>query len=188
MNTVRSIIGRSCLLLGFWILAWPAGAQAPGTPGATSAARLAAAAAQEDRDLLEDMAHASLAGIEAGRLALEKSRNESVRRFAQQMIDDHQSALQALGPLARKKEVSLPTEPDFQHKSMAAALRLLTGNFFDRQFIRQVGIKDARRTVDHLQKMQTGVRDPEFKAYADQILPVVQGHLAQARELDRQLQ
>ena len=186
MNTARIATGLSCLLLGFWVVALPARAQTPSSPGTAATARLAVAAAEEDRELLEDMAHASLAGMEAGRLALEKSRNASVRQFAQQMIDDHQSALQALGPLARNKQMSLPTEADFQHKSIAAALRLLTGGFFDRQFIRQVGIKDTKRTIDLLQKMQSGRRDPEFKAYADPMLPVLQGHLAQARELDRQ--
>ncbi len=194
-------------LLGLAVLAsaTPAGAQGYGSPGTTggtgasgtagsgSASGSAGSAqrsqrgAEEDREMVDDLVHASLAEIETGRLALEKTQNPQVRSFAQQMIDDHTRALQELQQLGQKKQMTLPTETDFQHKAIATALRILSGDTFDRQYIRQVGVNDHRRTVDLLMKMQQTARDPELKAQAGKMLPVVQRHLAMAREMDQKM-
>jgi putative membrane protein len=159
------------------------GASAPSSPSQRSAAR----ATSEDHEMLEDLAHAHLAEIEASRIALDKTRNASVRSFAQQMIDEHGQALQELQQLGQKKQLSVPTETDFQHKAIAAALRLLSGDTFDRQYIRQVGVNDHRRSVDLLMKMQQSARDPELQAHAGKLLPGVQRHLAQAREMQQKM-
>ncbi len=144
-------------------------------------------AADEEREMFEDLVHASLAEIETGRLALDKTQNPQVRRFAQQMIEDHTQALQEMQQLGQKKQMSVPTETDFQHKAIATALRLLTGETFDKQYIRQVGVNDHRRTVDLLTRMQQSARDPELQAHAGKMLPIVQRHLAMAREMHQQM-
>lgn len=172
------------LALGLATPVWPqsTGASAPAASSAS-----ATRASSEDHDMLEDLAHAHLAEVEASRLALDKTRNTQVRSFAQQMIDEHGKALQELQQLGQKKQLSLPTETDFQHKAIATALRLLSGDTFDKQYIRQVGIKDHRRSVDLLTKMQQSARDAELQALAGRQLPAVQRHLAQARELEQKL-
>lgn len=137
--------------------------------------------------MLEDLAHANLAEVAASRLALEKSQNTQVRTFAQQMIDDHQKAYQELQQLGQAKQMTVPNETDFQHKAIATALRLLSGELFDKQYLRQVGVNDHRRTVDLLQKIQAGAFDAELKSYAAKLLPVVQRHLQQARQMEQQM-
>lgn len=159
------------------------GASAP----SPSSQRAANRATSEDHEMLEDLAHAHLAEIEASRLALDKTRSTQVRSFAQQMLDEHGQALKELQQLGQTKQLSVPSETDFQHKAIAAALRLLSGDTFDRQYIRQVGVNDHRRSVDLLMKMQQSARDPELKAHAGKLLPVVQRHLAQARELQQKM-
>ena len=142
--------------------------------------------AEEARETMEDLAHASLAEIDISRTALEKSQNAQVKSFAQQMIDDHTQALQELQQLGQKKQLTLPTETDFQHKAIGTALRLLSGATYDKQYIKQVGINDHRRTVDLLQKAQRST-DADLKAHAGKMLPIVQRHLSQARDLERQM-
>lgn len=164
------------------------GSAGTGTPSSTGVRPSAGSTvAHEDREMAEDLAHASLAEIDAGKLALEKTQNAQVRSFAQQMIDDHTKALQELQQLAQKKQMPVPAETDFQHKAIGTALRLLSGDTFDKQYIRQVGINDHRRTVDLLMKMQQTARDPELKAHASKMLPIVQRHLAMAREMDQKM-
>ncbi len=159
-------------------------AQAPATgTSSTATARLSA----DEREWMEDLAHANLAVIDTGRLALDKSQNTRVRSFAQQMVDEHQRAQQELQQLAQQKQIALPSEADFQHKAIATALRLLSGELFDKQYIRQAGVNDHRRSVDLLQKVQRSAQDPELKALAGQLLPTVQRHLEMAREMDRQM-
>lgn len=160
-------------------------AAAPGSASAPSSSQRALRSVSEDREMFEDLVHASLAEIEAGRLALDKTQNPQVRSFAQQMLDEHSRALQQLQQLGQKKQFNVPTEADFQHKAIVTALRMLSGEAFDRQYIRQAGVRDHRRAVDLLRKMEQTARDPDMKAHAGQALPGVQRHLAMARELDQ---
>lgn len=143
--------------------------------------------AEQAREIIEDLAHAQLAEVESARQALDKTKNAQVRSFAQQMIDEHQKAYEELQQLGRSKQFTVPKETGFQHKAIATALRLLSGDFFDRQYIRQVGINDHRRAVDLLMKLQQTSTDSELKAYAARQLPIVERHLAMARDLDRQM-
>jgi len=167
-------------------LALPAWSQST-SGGAPSASSPATRTTGEYQEMLEDLAHAHLAAIETGRLALEKTRNTQVRSYAQQMIDDHGKALQELQQLGQEKRLSLPRETDFQHKAIAAALRLLSGETFDKQYIRQAGIRDHRRTVDLLMKLQQTSQDAPSKAYAAKQLPIVERHLGLAREMDQKM-
>ncbi len=158
-----------------------------GTASTPAGAARQERSAEQEREMMEELAHAQLASVETGRLALEKTKNAQVRSFAQQMIEDHQKAYEELQQLGRSKPVTVPKDTSFQHKAIATALRLLSGDFFDRQYIRQVGINDHRRAVDLLMKMQQISTDSELKAYAARQLPIVERHLAMARELERQM-
>lgn len=194
---LRLLVATTLLALMLPACAQTGSASGAGTSGATtsgsggvaggSASQRSSRAADEERDMFEDLVHASLAEIETGRLALDKTQNPQVRSFAQQMIDDHTKALQEMQQLGQKKQMTVPSETDFQHKAIATALRLLTGEAFDKQYIRQVGVNDHRRTVDLLTRMQQTARDPELKAHAAKMLPIVQRHLAMAREMDQKM-
>jgi putative membrane protein len=173
-------------------------AQGSGSMGAAPASRSATSnntanttagsrVTEDDREMMQDLAHANLAEIETGRLAVEKAQNAEVKKFAQQMIDDHSKSLQELQRVAQAKGVELPKETDFAHKAMATALKALTGGFFDKQYMQHAGVGDHRRTVDLLQKVQQNARDQELKAYASKTLPAVQRHLTMARELEKKV-
>lgn len=150
-----------------------------GTASATAASKVSKA----DLELMEDITHANLAEIQTGKLALEKSSNEQVRKFAQQMIDDHTKAHQELQKLASPKGVTLPTDTDPQHKVIATALKALSGDTFDRQYMSQVGVADHKRTHELLEKTQQTATDPELKAYAKKTMPVVHQHLTTAQQI-----
>src|SRR5216110_2197491 len=60
--------------------------------------------------------------VALGNLALQKSQNEQVRSFAQQIVTDHTSANQELTALAASKNVTLPTDIDTKHRSMVDKL------------------------------------------------------------------
>jgi putative membrane protein len=125
-----------------------AGDKKTSTASATAASKVTKA----DQELMEDITHANLAEIQTGKMALEKSNNDQVRKFAQKMIDDHTKAHQELQKLAASKGVTLPTDTDPQHKVIATALKVLSGDTFDRQYMSQVGVADHKRTHELLEK------------------------------------
>lgn len=164
----------------------PAGSGSPGSGAGTSSGTAASSLTEEDREMIKDLAEANIAEIDTGRLALSKTQNPRVREYAQKMIDDHGSAQQELQQMAQAKGMTLPQETDLAHRTVSGALRLLSGDTFDSQYINRVGIDDHQRTVELLQKAQGQARDTELRALAGRMLPVVQGHLDVARQISQQ--
>jgi putative membrane protein len=138
---------------------------------------------KKDREFMEDIAHGNLAEIDTGKLALEKSSNEQVKKFAQMMIDDHGKAQNELQQLAGKKGVTLPRETDLQHKTIATGLKALSGNTFDNQYIARVGVGDHERTQKLLLKVQKDAQDADLKAYAAKTIKAVEHHLSMAETM-----
>ena len=136
-----------------------------------------------DQTLLRDIAQANLAEIENGKIALDKSKDEQVRMFAQQMVNDHGTAMKDVEQLAQAKGMSLPDDPDVKHKTMALALKAMSGDTFDKQYMSQAGVGDHRRTHDRLQKTQRQAKDADLKALATKMIPVVLGHLTKAQQI-----
>ena len=99
-------------------------ADAPATSPATPVTPATPSVNNDDRDIMQDLAHAHHAELESARLALEKSKSERVRQFAQQMIDDHSQAQIDLQQLAQLKGVKLPQEANLAHKALSTAMRL----------------------------------------------------------------
>ena len=139
--------------------------------------------AREDSRMLADLAHANIAEIETGKLALEKSQNDQVKKFAQQMIDDHGAALKEMQTLAQSKGMTMPDGTDMKHKAVATALRVLTGDTFDRQYVSRAGVNAHQDTLKLLQKAQKEGKDADVKALAAKMIPAVQRHLDMARQM-----
>ncbi|MDB5939181.1 MAG: hypothetical protein JWP77_1545 [Polaromonas sp.] len=161
-----------------------AGVTSSGAPRAagSSASGTGAMVSRDDSKMMADLAQANIAEIETGKMALEKSQNDQVKKFAQHMIDDHTSALKELQTVASAKGVTLPDDTDLKHKTMATALKAMTGNSFDNQYMKRVGVGDHQATIELLQKAQKNAKDPELKAMATKMLPTVREHLKMAQQ------
>jgi putative membrane protein len=138
---------------------------------------------RSDRKMLQDLAQGNMAEIDAGKMALEKSQNAEVKKFAQQMVDEHGSALADVQALARAKNVTLPDGAGAMAKTKAIALKALSGNLFDKEYAKRAGVGDHESTVKLLQKMQKDGKDSDLKALAGKMLPTVEQHLEMARAL-----
>jgi len=149
--------------------------------GMTAGAGAATTLSKGDQSIVTGMAQANMAEVAAGKMALEKSQNADVKKFAQTMIDDHTKALNDVTELAKTKEVTLPSEPDAAHKAMAARLSKLSGDAFDKAYMKEAGVSDHTKVHAKLQKDQTAAKDPDVKALAAKMLPTVDAHLQTAK-------
>ena len=156
-----------------------------GQTGATASGAGATTLNTSDRKMLLSMAQATMAEIEAGRMAQTKSQSEQVKNFAQQMIDDHTKALEDVRQLAQAKNVTLPTDLDRTHKAKANKLQSLSGDAFDRAYLAQAGVADHKKNHDMLKRAQARARDPDLKALAARTLPVVDQHLSTVQQLHK---
>jgi putative membrane protein len=155
------------------------GAAAAGQTAASGSGKLSKA----DQKIVMDMARANMAEIEAGKLALSKSQDEHVKSFAQQMIDDHTKALTDVQTVAQARGVTLPTEPDAKHKAMATKMEKLSGDAFNREYMKQAGVSDHKMVLGMLKKDQTRAKDPDVKGLAGKMLPTVEQHLKAAQSM-----
>ncbi|KQV33818.1 DUF4142 domain-containing protein [Massilia sp. Root335] len=155
------------------------GASGAGQSAAGTGAKLSAS----DEKILKDMAMADMAEVEGGKLAQSKSQNGDVKSFAQQMIDDHTSNLNDVKALAQARGVTLPTEPDAKHKAMAAKLEKMSGDAFDKAYMKQAGVQDHKAVHAKLMAAAKKAKDPELKALVEKTEPVVAQHLKSAEQM-----
>lgn len=132
-------------------------------------------------------ARSDLSEIEMGKLVASKAANAEVKQFAQQMVADHTRTSGEMKPLAAKKNVTLPAEPDAAQKTMMDTLSKLSGAELDREYMRgQVAAHE--RAVNLFQSQADGGTDAEAKAFAAKHLPALKMHLDMARKINDKLQ
>ena len=64
---------------------------------------------QMDKKFVQGALQGGMAEVALGKLALEKSSNEDVKKFAQRMVDDHTKLGDDMKPVAEQLGVPMPT-------------------------------------------------------------------------------
>lgn len=136
-----------------------------------------------DSRFMRSAARAGMAEVESSKLALQKSSNQQVKTFAQQMVDDHSKANQELNSLASSKGLRLPTEPSLTQRAKMKLLSSSDGAKFDQRYSENMGVSAHQDTVKLFQKAANSADDAEVKAFASKTLPTLQHHLEMARAL-----
>lgn len=152
-----------------------------GTAGATAAGSVKMSKA--DSKGIMDMAMVNMAEIEMGKLAVSKSQNPEVKTYAQQMIDDHTKGLAEVQAVAQAKGVTLPTELDTKHKAMSNRLSKLSGEKFDREYMKVGGVASHKEAHALLKKNEKAAKDSDVKALATKMMPTVEQHLKAAQQM-----
>lgn len=124
--------------------------------------------------------------IMSAQLALQKSSNESVRQFAQQMINEHTAAEGQVAAMAPNKGITLP--PDLPPSKRAALdyLASFNGTDFDKAFMDKQAVAHTL-TMRKVRDMAERSHDPDVKALATQLQPTIDAHLAMAQQVNGQL-
>lgn len=125
-------------------------------------------------------AQGGMAEVELAKLALQKSTNADVKKFAQMMVTDHTKANDELKALATKKNVTLPTDIG-SHKTTLADLNGKTGAEFDKAYVEAM-VDDHETDVD-LFSDNTDNSDADIKAFTTKTLPTLQSHLKMIKDI-----
>ena len=64
-----------------------------------------------DKAFVKKALEGSMAEVEMGKLALQKSSDDQVKQFAQRMVDDHSKMVDQLKPVAEQMGVKVPDGP-----------------------------------------------------------------------------
>jgi len=140
---------------------------------------------ESPESFLSDAIQASRTEVEAGKAAGTKSKNADIKKFAQMMVTDHSKANSDIEALAKKKTFNLPTGLG-SNQSTFDKLNTLNGDDFDREFIDTM-VSDHQKVIDMFQKQSQNSADPDVKALAAKMLPVLQKHLDAAKDIQAKM-
>lgn len=181
-------IRRISMMLGALLLASLAStafAQSSGTQGSSesmSKTSMAKSGAGKDAAFMRHAAADSLAEIQMGHIALDKSSSAQVKELAQRIIDDHTKANDQLMSIAERQQVTLPTEPTPMQKQEADKLKAMSGAAFDQAYARAM-VKDHRKAIKMFGMESRKASDNDVKQFASATLPVLKTHLEMAEKL-----
>jgi len=168
------------VMLVVMALATAAGAQQSSTKANQSSSH----AVSGDSAFAMKAAQANMAEVELGKVALQKTNSDEVKKFAQMMVDDHSKALDELKSAATTKSITLPAAIDAEHKKLSDRLSKLNGAAFDREYM-QAMVEGHRKVAADLRKESQSGSDADLKAWAAKTLPTVEAHLKQAETVNR---
>ena len=153
---------------------------------ATILAVPAAAVQPGDQNFVLDAAQAGKTEVALGKIAARKSTNPEVKQLASTMISDHTKANDSLKRIATTNRIAIPSKFDAEHASLINKFSTLDGRDFDGKYVHQM-VSDHKRVLNDL-RAETTTDEPELKHWADRMLPIVEGHLKMAEDLDKALE
>ena len=136
-----------------------------------------------DQKFMMMAATGGMAEVEMARLALQKSSNDSVKQYAQKMIDDHTAAGEELKQVASMKSIMLPMQLDARQMAMMMKMQKLSGMEFDMMYVKESGVKAHQEMEKLFMKESMSGKDMDAKAFASKTLPTVRMHLQMARDM-----
>lgn len=140
------------------------------------------ASASQDQTFARQAALTSQTEMVLGRYAQDHATNPAVREFGRWMVTDHTLATTLLAPIAQSANLQLPNQLDQEHQEVVSRLTSLTGARFDHEYLQAQVQRHERAVTAFQQQIQSG-QNGALKTYAQNLLPAIQAHGEQAREL-----
>jgi len=127
-----------------------------------------------DKSFIKDATEGSQAEINYAKLALAKSKDPNVRKFAERMITDHSKLIVDMRPFTVKYDVKASGEPILDHAKYEE-LKMKSGTDFDRAYVEAM-VKDHNDDLNAFIKEENSTSDPELKATVAKGEKVVREH------------
>jgi putative membrane protein len=139
--------------------------------------------ARGDRKFIEQAAGSGMFEVQVSQLAASKATDANVKSYASMLVDHHTAANNELVKIANARGVELPAAPPRAMRKDVEKLGKKNGAEFDRDYVREVGIKAHEKDIKLFQGASKDVKDAELKAFVDKTLPQLREHLAAAQKL-----
>jgi putative membrane protein len=164
----------------------------------------------EVSDFVMKMAADGAAEVELGRLAAQRGVDKEVKRFGEDMANEHVRAGEDLKQIAGQLDIAITAQPDDEHRALIERLSKLSGKAFDNAYmdamvnghqevlaaLEQHGGERMRMTGGGGQTQSeqptatsgTAARGQQVVSeWAAKTLPVVQAHLTRAQQVHERL-
>lgn len=134
-----------------------------------------------DRQFASSAFGSNIAHVQAARLAAEKTLDDDVRAFAQEVQKDHTVASEELMKMAQTMKFDLPTAPLAVYKEDLQRLTMVTGPQHDRFYMDRFGIVAHEQTLALYEREVREGQDGELKRFAERRIPELREKLERAK-------
>lgn len=152
-----------------------AGAQ----PAAGSQQDQMAAMAKDPKQFLQQAYQNNQAQLQLGQLAQQKSRNQGLKQFAQNLVQNAQATDQKLTQLAQQKDAQLSKQLDAKHQAIIDRFSNMSANF-DQELQNQL-VSLNQKSVDFFQQASQQNTDNDIKSFAQNNLAALRQNLQSAQ-------
>ena len=135
-----------------------------------------------DRSFLHRTMERSLAQVEMGQLAAQKSLSDDVKRFGQMMTQIHDRLETQLEPIAQRLGVMEPKGPSKKEKMEIAKMQTLSGADFDTAFIKAM-LRAQQHDIKSFENEAQNGRDPATQQVAEKDEATLNRRLARLQQL-----
>ena len=139
-----------------------------------------------DQSFLQDAIKGNRAEIALGKMVTAKTKDSSVKQFAQMMVKDHTVALSQLQQLAQEKNVTVPEGLPDDAQQLQSKLQSDTGKQFDKDYMDGM-VQDHQKDVQEFKDASQNAQDPDVKKIVTKLTPTLERHLQKAQQIDQKL-
>jgi putative membrane protein len=164
---------RRLLICGALLIAAPATALAQNSPPMAASAMAPPAA-----DYVMMAGQSDTFEVQSGQLAAHMANSENLKKFGAKMVTDHTTSTQMVMAAAHKSGMN-PSPPPLkpEQQQMLADLQSVKGAAFDKMYVSQQ-LKAHQDALDLQSSYAKSGDDPNLKAAAARIVPVVKMHMS----------
>lgn len=127
-------------------------------------------------------AQGELFEIALSQLVLDKSEDQGVRAFAEQMVAAHTASLDKLRAAAGSLAASLPSSLDTNQGNAIFRLENISGMKFNLEYV-QLQIDGHKAALELNRRYAASGTDPALRQYASGAVSMIQDHLAMAQRV-----
>jgi putative membrane protein len=152
----------------------------------------AAAASLSDPQIATIALTAHQIDVDRGQVALKHTKNDEVKQFAEQMVNDHKAGIAEAMALAKRLHVT-PQASDVSKslqadaKKAATRMRKEKGASFDKDYI-DTEVAFHQAVIDAVKNVLVpGAQNADLKTLLQNAVPTLEGHLQHAKMVQSQL-
>ena len=159
---------------------------ADGSAGKPAAQTTNAPSAADANGYVEKAAIGDMFEVQSSQVALEKTKDLSLRKFAEHMVNDHTKSSHKLQDALKAANIpaSPPAKLDQAHQDKLATLRSVSGDQFDQQY-RELQLQGHQEALKLHSDYSKNGGNEALKRFATETAPVVQQHLNEIQALNK---
>ncbi|MCW1912958.1 DUF4142 domain-containing protein [Luteolibacter sp. GHJ8] len=139
------------------------------------------ALSEADKALVDEVALGGMMQLQVSEIALEKTTSADVKLIAGAEVEEQTGLAAKLKEFASAKGTKLPTQLNDKGRKLLADLKA-AGKELDRVYLEKSGVEGHQELMKTMSKVKASAVDNALKALAETALPLIEVHLAVAKQ------